>query len=114
MSKRSVSRFASFHDEATPDYPAPSAAPAAAAQQEPAAIPSAPPIASKSVAPRKGGAPAPASAARASRAGRVGIQVWVDPRKRKKLKHYSADTGRSVDDFLNEAIDDFMVKHKIA
>jgi len=112
MSKRSVSRFASFHDEETPDYPPPSVAPAAATPQETPAAPSAPVVVGKATG--RGQRKIEAPVARASRAGRVGIQVWVDPSKRKKLKHYSADTGRSVDDFVNEAIDDFMVKHKIA
>lgn len=50
----------------------------------------------------------------ATRAGKVGVQMWVDPSIRKRLKLYGVQTERTLDDLLTEAINDFLRKHKIS
>jgi hypothetical protein len=49
----------------------------------------------------------------AGRAGKVGLQMWVEPEKRKKLKRYAVDAGRTVDALLAEALDDLLRKLKV-
>lgn len=46
-----------------------------------------------------------------SRANKVQIPVYVAPEARKQLKILSAETGRTQEDLLKEAINDFFRKH---
>jgi hypothetical protein len=65
-------------------------------------------------APRKKRAPVDASETMPTgRAGKVGIQVWVDPEKRRRLRHYCTDAEITMDALVAEAIDEFIVKHGI-
>ena len=43
-----------------------------------------------------------------SRAGRKQLGVWVSEETRKNLKRAALDLGRSVDEILNELIDEFL------
>ena len=44
------------------------------------------------------------------RAGKVGLQMWVRPEKRRKLRLYAAGHDRKIDGLLAEALDDLFVK----
>ncbi len=111
-----ASRFAEIVDEPSVEYARPIAALATAS---PTVMPESadpPPTPVSDAVPRSRSRPtAPKEVVRSpSRAGKVGMQIYLDPEWHRKLKHYSADTRRSLDDFGNEAFADFMRKHKIA
>lgn len=44
------------------------------------------------------------------RAGKVGLQMWVKPEKRRKLRLYAAGHDRKIDGLLAEALDDLFLK----
>jgi hypothetical protein len=52
--------------------------------------------------------PAGASAQPPSRVGKKQLGVWVSEQKRKDLKRVALDTGSSVDEIVNDLIDDFL------
>jgi len=47
----------------------------------------------------------------ASRAGKRRVTLIVDPSDHRRLKHLSADTDRSIEDLLREALADLLHKH---
>ena len=46
-----------------------------------------------------------------SRAGKRRLTIIVEPSDHRRLKHLSADTDRSMEDLLREALADFLHKH---
>jgi hypothetical protein len=46
-----------------------------------------------------------------SRAGKRRLTLIVEPSDHRRLKHLSADTDRSMEDLLREALADFLRKH---
>jgi len=64
-------------------------------------------------APKKSRAGAPsASPTPPSRTGKKQLGVWVTEETRKDLKRAALDSGRSVDDIVNELITDFLRKSR--
>lgn len=63
------------------------------------------------------GAPHPTGGARgyfaATRAGMKRVTAVVDPMEHRKLKRLSADTGRSIEDLMREALTDLFAKQGI-
>lgn len=47
----------------------------------------------------------------ASRAGKRRLTLIVEPSDHRRLKHLSADTDRSIEDLLREALADLLQKH---
>lgn len=47
----------------------------------------------------------------ASRAGKRRLTLIVEPTDHRRLKHLSADTDRSIEDLLREALADLLRKH---
>ena len=69
-------------------------------------LPTAPPLAAREGAER----PAGQRYFAATRAGLKRITVAVVPDEHKRLKRLSADTGRSIEDLMREALADLFVK----
>lgn len=63
------------------------------------------------VEPGRGSEQKSSSTQQKSRANKVQIPVYVAPEARKQLKILSAETGRTQEDLLKEAINDFFRKH---
>jgi Ribbon-helix-helix domain len=64
------------------------------------------------IPPSAQGAGAPKPYFAASRAGKRRLTLIVEPADHKRLKHLSADTDRSIEDLLREALEDLLRKHK--
>ena len=60
----------------------------------------------------RAGATLSASPTPPSRTGRKQLGVWVTEETRKDLKRAALDSGRSVDDIVNELITDFLRKSR--
>ena len=57
-------------------------------------------------------AQAPSAAKPAStRAGKRRLTLVVEPEEHRRIKHLSADTDRSIESLLHEALTDFLRKH---
>jgi hypothetical protein len=106
--KTAASRFANIVDEPSGNYPSP----AQAVVPEVARMP---PPASRAPGRSVTKAAAPATRDRQpGREGKVGIQFWVEPPTRKKLRNFATDNDRSLADLMDEAVADFMRKYKLA
>jgi hypothetical protein len=95
--------------------PQPDPVQAAVAKVTPPTTPPVPKAASARESPPLRAARATKSESRAnaqkSRVGRVPVQTWIPEEKRRSLKVLSAKTGISVEDYLENCIDDLLKRH---
>jgi hypothetical protein len=52
-------------------------------------------------------------AQQASRVGKVPLNIWTAEEKRRALKIHAVSQGTTLEELMNEALDDYMKKHKI-